>query len=116
MIKSAPELEYIFFADDRNIFCSEPHILKENLHKVEDWCLANRLILNTFEIIFQAPNKVLKNPDIYGLQLCSKDISIIPSTRFLGVEIDSILNFKTHISKICKTLNYILLLLRSARP
>ena len=47
LIKSAPELEYIFFADDTNIFCSEPHILKANLHKVEDWCLANRLILNS---------------------------------------------------------------------
>ena len=55
-------------------------------------------------------------PNIYDLQLCSKIISIIPSTRFLGVEIDSNLNFKTHISKICKTLNYILLLFRSARP
>ena len=119
LIKSAPELEYILFADDTNIFCSEPHILKANLHKVEDWCLANRLILNstkTFQIIFKAPNKVLKDPNIYDLQLCSKDISIIPSTKFLGVEIDSNLNFKTHISKICKTLNYILLLLRSARP
>ena len=113
LIKSAPELEYILLADKTNIFCSEPHILKEHLHRVEDWCLANWLILNstkTFQIIFKAPNKVLKNPDIYDLQLFSKDISIIRSTKVLGVEIDSNLNF-SHISKICKTLNYIFLLL-----
>ena len=35
LIKSAPELEYTHFADAKNIFCSEPQILKENLHKVK---------------------------------------------------------------------------------
>ena len=53
---------------------------------------------------------------MYDLQLYSNEISIIPSSKFLGVEIDSNLIFKTHILRICKTYNYILLLLRSARP
>ena len=30
LIKSAPELKYILFADDTNIFCLEQYILKEN--------------------------------------------------------------------------------------
>ena len=118
LIKSAPQLEYILFADDTNIFCSKPEILKDNLKKVEEWCLANRLILNstkTYQVIFKAPNKVIENPDIYNLSLNASQISTIPSTKFLGVHIDNNITFKIHIAQICKTLNYILLIMRSVR-
>ena len=66
LIKAAPDLEYILFADDTNIFSTASHLVQENLHKVETWCIANKLILNyskTFQVIFKAPNKLIKTPE-----------------------------------------------------
>ena len=118
LINSAPQMEYILFADNTNIFSSEPQVLKEKLFKIEEWCLANRLILNTkktFQVIFKAPNKVISNPDVFNLSMGNSQLATISSTKFLGIEIDSNITFKTHIGQICRKLNYILLLMRSIR-
>ena len=112
LINSAPQLEYILFADDTNIFSSEPQVLKENLIKIEEWCLANRLILNTkktFQVIFKAPNKMISDPDVFNLSMGNSQLATISSTKFLGIEIDSNITFKTHTGQICKKLNYIIL-------
>ena len=118
LVKSAPQLKYVLFADDTNIFSLEPQVLKENLIKIEEWCLANRLILNTkktFQVIFKAPNKMISDPDVFNLSMGNSQLATISSTKFLGIEIDSNITFKTHIGQICKKLNYILLLMRSIR-
>ena len=119
LINAAPMLEYILFADDTNIFCSNPSILHNNLDHVDRWCIANKMILNytkTFQIIFKAPNKKLPNPEHYELHLGGHKLATKPSTKFLGIELDSNITFKLHISQICRKLNYILLLMRSIRP
>ena len=46
LINSAPMFNYILFADDTNIFSKDPQLLKENLKHIEEWCLANKLVLN----------------------------------------------------------------------
>ena len=120
LINSAPQLEYILFADDTTFFSLEPQVLKENLIKIEEWCLANRLILNTkktFQVIFKAPNKMISDPDVFDLHgsMGNSQLATISSTKFLGIEIDSNITFKTHIGQICKKLNYVLLLMRSIR-
>ena len=105
LINSAPQLEYILFADDTNIFSLEPQVLKENVIKIEEWCLANRLILNTkktIQVIFKAPNKIISDPDVFNLSMGNSLLAKISSTKFLGIEIDSNITFKTHIGHICK--------------
>ena len=46
LVKASAKLKYILFADDTNIFSDDPVTLKAESHKIERWCLANRLILN----------------------------------------------------------------------
>ena len=119
LTKIAPMLDFILFADDTNIFSSDPMLLKTNLHLVEKWCLTNRLILNTsktFQVIFKAPNKNTKTPENYVLDLHGEELVIKDSTKFLGIEIDSSIIFKQHISQLCKKLNFVLLIMRSIRP
>ena len=41
-LKSAPELNYILFADDTNIFSTDAELLSDQLTNVNDWCIANR--------------------------------------------------------------------------
>ena len=54
-MQSALELVYIgpTFADNTYIFCSDPHILKENLHKVEDWVITINLSMKSLGVKIQ---------------------------------------------------------------
>ena len=63
---------YILFADDTNIFSTEPTLLQYNLKHIENWCLENRLILNytkTFQILFKTQNKLVPNPENFILEM-----------------------------------------------
>ena len=68
----APMFKYIPFAGDTNIFSNDPEILKSNVHKIEQWCLSNKLILNytkTFQVIFKSQNKQVVDPEQYQIKL-----------------------------------------------
>ena len=57
-----PNFNYILFADDTNLICDN-HLWAENeLLKVKEWCLADKLITNfdkREQIIFRNPQKKL---------------------------------------------------------
>ena len=46
LLKTSPSLKYILFADDTNILYPEPSKMEIELSKIEDWCIANKLIIN----------------------------------------------------------------------
>ena len=119
LINAAPMFNYILFADDTNIFSTDPLLLKSNLKNIENWCHANRLILNftkTFQILFKAPNKTVPYPENYILDMGNTQLMSKPSTKFLGIFLDDAITFKCHISELCRKLNFSLLLMRCARP
>ena len=67
LLNAAPSLNYLLYADKTNIYCSDPEVLGQELNKIENWCLANKLVLNdtkTFNVMFKSLKKlsVLKNP------------------------------------------------------
>ena len=102
-----------------NIFSTDPLLLKSNLKNIENWCHANRLILNstkTFQILFKAPNKTVPYPENYILDMGNTQLMSKPSTKFLGIFLDDAITFKCHISELCRKLNFSLLLMRCARP
>jgi hypothetical protein len=70
----------------------------------------------TFQVIFKAPNKLIKTPENYILNMGGNQLDNKLNTKFLGIELDSNITFKPHIVQICKKLNFILLLMRSIRP
>jgi hypothetical protein len=118
LVKASPKLKYILFADDTNIFSDDPVTLKAESHKIERWCLANRLILNnqkTIQIIFRAPNKRLKLEN-YSLTFNNTQIKILNETKFLGIILDYNITFKEHINALCNKLKLSLLMMRAIRP
>ena len=116
----------ILFADDSNLFASSPdiNILTRNinidLQSLSEWCKTNRLSLNTdktFYIVFH--KKSQKVPNNITLQIYGKNITAKQTTKFLGMTIDSLLNWHNHIGTIVNRLrssNYILNRLKHLLP
>ena len=97
------------FADDTTLsYSSKVHDvyskLKDDLISVSNWLNNNLLLVNwtkTNAMVFYDNNaSVTPNINVNG-----NIISIINSTKLLGVTIDSDLKFKTHIANICKKIN-----------
>ena len=95
----------ILFADDTNIFSTGKNLnelresLNEDLVNIEE---CNRLSLNVLKtnyMIFTTKNKLSHDVDIF---LNNVRIERVYVTKFLGVQIDSKLNWKNHIEYTCK--------------
>ena len=112
IVNASNLLKFILFADDTCIF-SSAHSLQDlisttnlELSKVQKWISLNKLTLNinkTHSILFHR-NKVLPQiiPDI---KIGPDSIKYLDSTKFLGLYIDSQLNWKKHINHINNKLN-----------
>ena len=102
------KLKFYLFADDTNIFFQSDNLdslqqtLNKELKHLSLWLNCNRLALNikkTNFVIFASKNKPLKNVTIlFG----KKAIEQKDYVKYLGVLIDSQLNFKAHISSVAK--------------
>ena len=115
---TSSKLQYILYADDTNIFSSENCIMNDELLKIKNWCIANRLILNqdkTLQILFKS-NKKEVDPTNLTLNISGNYINTVKSTQFLGLFIDENISFKIHISELCTKLNLCLLIMRTVRP
>src|SRR6218665_60766 len=101
----SPTLYFILFADDTNVFysCGElVRIINEELLKINDWFLANKLSLNfdkTNYILFKSHRKPAPK-DNPGIKIQDLLLNQVESTRFLGIHVDQHLTWKRHISEI----------------
>ena len=101
----------VLFADDTNIFLSGKNLqsismtLNEQLTAIYEWLCCNKLSLNvlkTHYMIFTPRNKKVNDINLY---IDKVPIGRVYVTKFLGVQIDSQLNWKNHIEYICKKLS-----------
>ena len=97
-------LKFFFFADDTNIYFESDDLIKlektvnKELQKLYLWLNVNRLSLNVSKtnlIIFHPYNKPLKQ--YITLKITNKAIMEKDNIKYLGVVIDSQLNWKKHI-------------------
>ena len=93
----------ILFADDTNIFITGKSIeemctkMNDELEKIQGWLNCNKLSLNvlkTHYMLFAPRNKCINDADI---RINNISIQRVYVTKFLGVLIDSKLNWKNHI-------------------
>ena len=101
----------VLFADDTNIFLSGKSLqsmsmtLNEQLTAIYEWLCCNKLSLNvlkTHYMIFTPRNKKVNDINLY---INNVPIGRVYVTKFLGVQIDSQLNWKNHIEYTCKKLS-----------
>ena len=101
--KASSVLDLHLFADDSNLFYSNKNlqsietIVNNELSKIHEWLCANRLSLNASKTKY-----VLFHP---ALHLNNKRISETKSIKYLGILIDSHLNWKEHIQNLSKKLS-----------
>ena len=107
MINVSNTLFLILFADDSNAFIKGKNInhiihqLNDELHKLTEWLVANRLTLNLKKTHYVIFSSAKNNKHIYDdLIINNKVIDRVVSTKFLGVIIDAQLKFREHIAQI----------------
>ena len=100
------------FANDTCLFLSDSSLLNlelncnTELQNLNNWCLANKLQINPQKsaVIIVPPRLNAPIPHI-NLSYNNSFISCYNSYKYLGITIDSKLNFKTHIEKIASKIS-----------
>ena len=90
------------FADDSNLF-TLTKVLNQELIKVNNWLSVNKLSLNIEKsnfVIFHPHQKIA----YYHLNITinRRKIQQVKDTKYLGVRLDSNLNWKSHAQEISK--------------
>ena len=98
----------VLFADDTNMFITGKDMdvlcqqLNKDLRNVQEWLQCNKLSLNvliTHYMVFTPRKKLINDIDI---KIHDVQIQRVSATKFLGVQIDVQLTWKTHIEYTCK--------------
>ena len=98
------DIKYILYADDTSILCSSNNIerlcntMNKNLEELQTWFIVNKLSLSIGKkncMIFS--DKRIDKFDIF-IKIDQKLIKQVMITKFLGVMIDSHLQWKEHIN------------------
>jgi len=106
-------LKFVLFADDTIVFLSSPNFLSlvQSINNepalLSDWFKANKLspnVAKTKYLLFGS-KKLVREDTNFNIILDGTAISSSTTTKFLGVKIDSQLNWKQHINKLVLKLN-----------
>ena len=119
-------LQFHFYADDTQIYISfsgsESNSalakLTSTLDQVHSWFCANRLVVNPSKTEYLLIGTKQQRSKITNSSVFFKNVSLSPtdSARNLGVIFDSNLDFKSHISSICRSSFFHIRQLRQIRP
>ena len=100
------------FADDTNILIVGSslsgllNISSDRLKKAQEWFLQNKLILNNNKTNYLCFRSKRRNNFIPGeVRLCTQDVILAESTKFLGIHIYQNLDWVEHVSSVCKKVN-----------
>ena len=111
-------LNSILFADDSTFYMTgdtpTETINKANLElqKFSDWCLANRITVNTSKTYYMLfTNSITCYQPLPNLTILNDDITQVDKIKFLGIILDKNLNFKQHLSNLCLKLSRVIPLL-----
>ena len=100
----------IQFADDTTIYMGSKNLnylkycIEQDLSTLQDWFNANKLTLNIGKMVgmlFSPHN----NDHKLQIKINSTILPIVQSTKFLGIWIDSSLNWKTPVDKLSLRIN-----------
>ena len=98
-------LNFIIFADDTNIFCTGDNLdetcklISVELKKLQDWFALNKLSLNVTKTNFMVFGKKYAGRDC-RVTINEFKIDRVFVTKFLGVQIDAELTWKSHITDV----------------
>ena len=89
----------IFYADDTVLYNTDFVKLQQDLARVADWCNANRLTINCKKSQWLKTSIMEKRGEDRVLELAGKQLERVVVYKYLGINVDSSLNFQ-HIETI----------------
>lgn len=113
--------ESILFADDTTIVIKSKDIsnlegeINETIKKVIDWLNVNNLQVNlskTYIMKFSTRNS---KPRLLCAKYKNAIIKEVETTKFLGIQIDNMCNWKEHVNTVCLKLNRFVFALKRIR-
>ena len=111
MMKLSKIKNNIFYRrHDTNLISQDKSLTENELMKIQDWCTANKHLLNldkTHQIIFKNHQKRL---DEGAFQL--SNVQLTANCKFLGIYLDEHLTFWTHIDRVSSKINFLVMMLR----
>lgn len=96
--------KFILYADDTSLFTthSNENLINKELQKVYHWLCENRLSLNIAKtncMAFHHPQKIYRYPNLHINQ---NTLDFLDTFKFLGIQFDKELKWKSHRSMISK--------------
>lgn len=104
----------VMFADDTNILLTDKNIndltinANATLHELSNWFQKNKLILNiskSFLIKFSLATNKKSTGEDYTIFIGSQKVEVTQHVKFLGLQIDSNLNWNLHKASVCRKLS-----------
>ena len=101
----SPVLKFILFADDTNIFSSGSDIVQlsiivsNELDILNEWFAVNKLSLNLSKTNFMIFTNCRRDQHV-NISIHNCEIDMVYKTKFLGVLVDSKLNWKDHVAMV----------------
>ena len=111
------------YADDTVIFVSDndpetaARLLQPSLNKFALWCSSNKLSLNvkkTKLMTFGTRQRVKKAKEV-KVSINAKPLQLVPTYKYLGIVLDSVLSYNYHVNSVIATILYIINLLSKIR-
>ena len=114
IIFSCNIFKFTLYADDTTLFTtikspdennSHTQLINNELSKVTNWLLANKLSLNAAKtkfIVFSMPQNKINIP---VLRLADSDIECVDSFNFLSITIDKHVNWVAHTNKVASRIS-----------
>ena len=116
----------VLYADDTALFYASKDVseiqrtLNFELGRVHTWLSDNKLTLNVSKTksMLLGTSKRLnqRSSKVLTVQIAGQMVEHVQAFKYLGVWIDSHLNWETHITKICSKISQRLGVLRRVRP
>ena len=99
------------------MFSTDSQLIASQLQLVNGWCITNRLAIDyekTYQVLFKASNNKYDIQN-YHIMMGTSVLNINNETKFLGLTLDSNIDFRLHLKSLAKKLNLNLLMMRTIR-
>ena len=123
--RSSKEFKFITYADDTTIFSSISSFIPDSnrsmanasetinneINKVIDWLIANKLSLNvnkTKFMVFHYYQRILEDTDIPNLMISGSSIERVSEFDFLGLTMNEFMSWSSHAKKVSNKISRVL--------
>ena len=112
------------YADDTTIYASSVSTaelyakVNNDLTRVRDWLLANKLSLNVTKTEYMFLTTTFKLSNLgrdFPIKIGNNHVKRVQTTKYLGIHLDENLKWNEHVDKLCSKVNQSISGLKQAR-